>query len=53
MDAAGVDVAVLSASYFPIWMTLRAARLLNDASADLQHAHPDRFVPMAHVPPFG
>src|SRR5437868_9120309 len=34
-------------------MTLRAAQLMNDASAGLQRAHPDRFVPMAHVPPFG
>jgi aminocarboxymuconate-semialdehyde decarboxylase len=53
MDAAGVDVALLSASCFPTWMTLRAARLMNDASADLQRTHADRFVPMAHVPPFG
>jgi len=53
MDAAGIDIALLSASCFPAWMTMRAARLLNDASADLQRAHPDRFVPMAHVPPFG
>src|SRR4051812_4200469 len=36
MDAAGIDVALLSASCFPTWMTLRAARLMNDASADLQ-----------------
>lgn len=53
MDAAGIDVALLSASCFPMWMTMRAARLINDASADLQRAHPDRFIPMAHVPPFG
>ncbi|HLI29138.1 MAG TPA: amidohydrolase family protein [Chloroflexota bacterium] len=53
MDAAGIDVALLSASCFPTWMTLRAARLLNDAAADLQRAYPNRFVPMAHVPPFG
>jgi predicted TIM-barrel fold metal-dependent hydrolase len=53
MDATGIDVALLSSSCFPSWMTLRAARLLNDASADLQKAYPDRFVPMAHVPPFG
>ena len=32
---------------------MRAARLLNDAAADLQRSQPHRFVPMAHVPPFG
>ncbi len=53
MDAAGVDVALLSAACYPSWITLGAARLLNDAGADLQRAHPTRFVAMAHVPPFG
>src|SRR4029078_13542619 len=53
MDAAGIDLALLSSSCFPSWMTLRAAGLVNDASADLQRHEPDRFMPMAHVPPFG
>jgi aminocarboxymuconate-semialdehyde decarboxylase len=53
MDAGGIDVALLSASCFPSWITLDAARLLNDAAAELQRAHPTRFVAMAHVPPFG
>jgi predicted TIM-barrel fold metal-dependent hydrolase len=53
MDAAGMDVALLSAACYPSWLSLRAARLLNDAAADLQRAHPTRFVAMAHVPPFG
>jgi predicted TIM-barrel fold metal-dependent hydrolase len=53
MDAAGMDVALLSAACYPTWITLPAARLLNDAGAELQRAHPDRFVAMAHVPPFG
>ena len=53
MDATGIDVALLSAGCFPSWMTLRAARLINDAAADLQRTHPRRFVAMAHVPPFG
>src|SRR5262249_46016750 len=44
MDAAGMDVAVLSAACYPSWLSLRAARLLNDAAADLQRAHPSRFV---------
>ena len=53
MDAAGIDVAVLSAACYPAWLTLPAARLLNDAYADLQRQHPRRFVGLAHVPPWG
>lgn len=53
MDATGIDVALLSASCFPSWITLRAARLMNDAAADLQRNYPDRLIPMAHVPPLG
>lgn len=53
MDAAGVDLAVLSAGRWPSWITLPAARLLNDAGAELQIAYPGRFLPLAHVPPFG
>ncbi|HZS01839.1 MAG TPA: amidohydrolase family protein [Chloroflexota bacterium] len=53
MDAAGIDVAVLSAACYPAWLTMPAARLLNDAYADLQRQHPRRFVGLAHVPPCG
>lgn len=53
MDAAGIDVALLSAACFPTWMTLEAARLINDAAADLLRAHGARLRPMVHVPPFG
>lgn len=53
MDAAGVDVAIISAACYAGWITLPAARLINDAGAALQRAHPGRFVAMAHVPPFG
>ena len=51
MNAAGIDVAVLSAACYPSWLTMPAARLLNDAYAELQRQHPDRFVGLAHVPP--
>ena len=37
----------------PRLVTLPAARLLNDAYADLQRQHPRRFVGLAHVPPWG
>jgi predicted TIM-barrel fold metal-dependent hydrolase len=53
MDAAGIDTALLSAGCYPSWITLEAARIFNDAGADLMKAHGGRLRPMAHVPPFG
>lgn len=53
MDAGGIDVALLSGSCYPSWITLRAARLINDAAADLMREHGARLKPMIHVPPFG
>jgi predicted TIM-barrel fold metal-dependent hydrolase len=53
MDAAGVDVAILSAAVFQQWMTLDAARVFNRELGALQRHYPDRFVGLAHVPPFG
>lgn len=53
MDSAGIDVALLSASCYPSWITLRAARLLNDAAGNLMRGHGERLRPMVHVPPFG
>lgn len=53
MDAAGIDVAVLSAAVFQQWMTMDAARIFNEEVAAVQQRHPDRFVGLAHVPPFG
>jgi predicted TIM-barrel fold metal-dependent hydrolase len=53
MDEAGIDVVLLSAGCYPSWITLDAARIFNDAGADLMKAHGGRLRPMAHVPPFG
>lgn len=53
MDAAGVMVAVQSAAVYQEWMTMKAARVYNRELAELQGAHPGRFVCLAHVPPFG
>lgn len=53
MDDAGVDVAILSASVFQQWMTLDAARVFNRELGLLQRRYPNRFVGLAHVPPFG
>lgn len=53
MDAAGIDIVLLSAGCYPSWITLEAARIFNDAGADLMRKHDGRLRPMAHVPPFG
>ena len=53
MDAAGVDTAVLSAAVFQQFMTLEAARVFNHELGQVQRRYPDRFVGLAHVPPFG
>ena len=53
MDAAGVDHAVLSSACFQDWMTMEAARIINDGTADVVARHPDRFSGMISVPPDG
>ncbi|REE95076.1 amidohydrolase family protein [Thermomonospora umbrina] len=49
MDAAGIDVAVLS-SILSWDASAEECRLTNDAFAELQALHPGRFVGLAHVP---
>lgn len=51
MDAAGIDHAVVSAACYQDWMTIEAARVINDGNADLVARHPDRFSAMISVPP--
>ena len=53
MDAAGVDHAVLSTATYQDWMTMPAARIINDATAELVRRHPDRFSGIISVPPDG
>jgi predicted TIM-barrel fold metal-dependent hydrolase len=53
MDAAGVRTAVLSAAVYQEWMTMRAATVFNRELGALQRQYPERFVGLAHVPPFG
>ncbi|MDT7531701.1 amidohydrolase family protein [Sphingopyxis sp. SE2] len=53
MDAAEVDHAVLSAACFQDWMTMDAARIINEGTAHLVSRHPDRFSGMISVPPDG
>ncbi|MFC0040197.1 amidohydrolase family protein [Actinomadura rayongensis] len=49
MDAAGVDVAVLS-SILSWDASAEECRITNDAFAGLQTSHPGRFAGLAHVP---
>jgi predicted TIM-barrel fold metal-dependent hydrolase len=51
MDEAKVDHAVLSAACYQDWMTIQAARVINDGTAELVSRHPDRFSGMISVPP--
>ncbi len=53
MDAAGIKTSILSASVYQEWMTMKAARVFNRDLAAVQAKYPDRFVGLAHVPPFG
>jgi len=53
MDEAGIRLALLSPGCYPNWITMKAARLMNDASADVARRLGDRLKPMVNVPPFG
>lgn len=53
MDEAGIRLAMLSPGCYPNWITMRAARLMNDASADVARRYGERLKPMVNVPPFG
>lgn len=53
MDAAGVRTAILSAAVFQEYMSLPASRVFNRELAELQQRYGDRFIGLAHVPPFG
>ncbi len=52
LDIAGVDMAVLSLSCWQEWTTMATAPVINDCMAEVQSRHPDRFIGLAHVPPF-
>ncbi|WP_313807832.1 amidohydrolase family protein [Sphingobium sp.] len=53
MDAAGVDHAILSPACYQDWMTLEAAQIINDGTAEVVARYPDRFSGMISVPPDG
>ena len=53
MDGAGVDHAVVSVACYQDWMTIEAARIINDGTAQLVARHRDRFSGMLCIPPDG
>lgn len=53
MDAAGIDHAVVSVACYQDWMTIEAARIINDGTAAMVARHRDRFSGMLSVPPDG
>lgn len=52
MDAARIGMAALSIAVWQDWTTMKTAPFINDKIAEIQSKYPDRFVGMAHVPPF-
>lgn len=53
MDAAGIRTSILSAAVFQEWMSLDAARIFNRELGEIQRKYGDRFIGLAHIPPFG
>ncbi len=53
LDAAGIKTAILSASILQSWLNLDGAKLYNLELAAAQQRYPQRFLGLAHVPPFG
>jgi len=51
MDAAGIDMAVLSTGLWQWWNNIDLAPAINDGLAEIQQKHPDRLIGLAHVPP--
>ena len=53
MDECGVDKAILRIPCWEEWVDLEMAKKLNDMMAKTVREHPDRFVGLAIVPPWG
>lgn len=52
MDEAGIDMAVLGISCWQEWNSMAMAPFINDSMAEVQAKYPERFIGLAHVPPF-
>jgi len=53
MDEGGIDKAILRIPCWEEWLTLEMAIKLNDMMAKTVRDHPDRFIGLAMVPPWG
>ena len=53
MDESKIDKAILRFSIWPEWLTLDLCQKANDAMAKVVKGHPDRFLGLATVPPWG
>ncbi|MFQ5825882.1 MAG: amidohydrolase family protein [Dehalococcoidia bacterium] len=52
MDAAQVDMAVLTTAVWQGWNNMKMAPFINDSMAEIMAKYPHRFLALAHVPPF-
>lgn len=53
MDEAKIDKGILRWPIWPEWLNLELAKRVNDAMAKTVNEHPDRFLGLAIVPPWG
>ncbi len=53
MDEGKIDKGILRWPIWPEWVTLEICRKVNDAMAKTVREHPDRFLGLAIVPPWG
>jgi predicted TIM-barrel fold metal-dependent hydrolase len=53
MDKAGVDISVLSLPIWEEWLDLETCKKVNNMLHDVVKKHPDRYVALAIVPPYG
>lgn len=53
MDKAGLDKAILRTPCWQEWLTLEMCKQVNDSMAKTVRQHPDRFLAVATVPPWG
>jgi hypothetical protein len=53
MDQAGLDKAILRVPCWQEWLSLEMCRQVNDSMAKVVKRHPDRFLGLATIPPWG
>jgi len=53
MEKAGLDKALLRTPCWQEWLTLEMCRQVNDSMAEAVNQHPDKFLALATIPPWG